>query len=111
MMLHNGAVRELDQLTARVFTGRTPCVRLDAHRDGDTFFVDIDLPSGPAGVEVSTGRDALTIRATSAARAGTTHEVAPAETLDTDRIDARYDHGELTVRIPVIAGDREPAAA
>ncbi len=111
MMLHNGAVRELDQLTARVFTGRTPCVRLDAHRDGDTFFVDIDLPEGPAGVEVSPGRDALTIRATAEAPAETTRAVALAETLDTDRIDAHYDHGELTVRIPVITGDRAPAAA
>ena len=111
MMLHNGAVRELDQLTARVFTGRTPCVRLDAHRDGDTFFVDIDLPRGPGGVEVDAGADALTIRVTGDARAETTRALALAETLDTDRIDARYDHGELTVRIPVIAGEREPAAA
>jgi HSP20 family protein len=119
MMLHNGAVRELDQLTARVFTGRTPCVRLDAHRDGDAFVVDIDLPAGPAGVEVSTGRDAVTIRATSRdaapedkiADAAPEEKIALAETLDTDRIDARYDHGELTVRIPVITGDRLPAAA
>ncbi len=110
MMLHNGAVRELDQLTARVFTGRTPCVRLDAHRDGDAFVVDIDLPTGPAGVEVSTGRDAVTIRAT-ARDAAPEEKIALAETLDADRIDARYDHGELTVRIPVITGDRLPAAA
>jgi HSP20 family protein len=111
MMLHNGAVRELDQLTARVFTGRTPCVRLDAHRDGDAFVVDIDLPAGPAGVEVSTGRDAVTIRATGRDAAAPEEKIALAETLDTDRIDARYDHGELTVRIPVITGDRLPAAA
>jgi len=111
MMLHNGAVRELDQLTARVFTGRTPCVRMDAHRDGDTFFVDIDLPSGPAGVQVDAGGDALTIRVTADERAETTRAMALAETLDTDRIDAHYDDGELTVRIPVIDGDREPAAA
>lgn len=112
MMLHNGAVRELDQLTARVFTGRTPCVRLDAHRDGDTFVLDIDLPDGPAGVELHTGPDALTVRATPGGGSAAAEEkVALAETLDTDRIDARYDHGELTVRIPVIAGDRHLAAA
>jgi HSP20 family protein len=109
MMLHNGAVRELDQLTARVFTGRTPCVRLDTHSDGDTFYVDIDLPDGPAGVDVSSGTDVVTIRVSGAVRTPT-REVALAETLDTDRIDARYDDGELTVRIPVIDGDREPAA-
>ena len=101
MMVHNGAVRELDQLTARVFTGRTPCVRMDAHRDGDAFVVDIDLPAGPAGVEVSTGRDAVTIRATSRG-AAPAEKIALAETLDTDRIDAHFDQGELTVRIPVV---------
>jgi HSP20 family protein len=111
MMLHNGAVRELHQLTARVFTGRTPCVRLDAHSDGDNFYVDIDLPQGPAGVDVSPGADALTIRVSPGAADTSTRAVALAETLDTDRIDARYDHGELTVRIPVVTSDREPAAA
>jgi HSP20 family protein len=103
MMLHNGAVRELDQLTARVFTGRTPCVRMAAHRDGDTFVVDIDLPGGPAGVEISTGRDAVTIRAGAPVTAATEEKIALAETLDTDHIDAGYDHGALTVRIPVLA--------
>ena len=107
MMLHIGAVRELDQLTARVFTGRTPCVRLDAHRDGDTFYVDIDLPgAGPAGVDVSTGADAVTVRVSTDPAATPSRAVALTETLDTDRIDAGYEAGELTVRIPVLTGDQ-----
>ena len=117
MLLHSGTVRQPDRLTARVFTGRTPCVRLDAYRDGDTFFVDIDLPRPDrAEVDVSTGPDALTVRASRRAAAQrpaavVSRQVHLAETLDTDRLDARYDDDVLTVRIPIIAEARQLAAA
>jgi HSP20 family molecular chaperone IbpA len=38
-------------------------------------------------------------------------QVDLAETLDTDRLDARYDDDVLTVRIPIIADARRLAAA
>jgi HSP20 family protein len=118
MLLHSGTVREPTRLTARVFTGRTPCVRLDAYRDGDTFFVDIDLPRPDrTDVDVSADHDALTVRASrrGAAAQGTDGTVARqvdlSEKLDTDRLDARYDDDVLTVRIPILADDRRLAAA
>ena len=46
MLLRSATVRDLDRLTARVFdtATRTSGCRLDAYRDGETFFIDIDLP-------------------------------------------------------------------
>jgi HSP20 family protein len=117
MLLHSGTVRQPDRLAARVFTGRTPCVRLDAYRDGDTFFVDIDLPRpDPARIDVSTGPDAFTVRASRGGAAQrraavVSRQVDLAETLDTDRLDASYDDDVLTVRIPIIADARRLAAA
>jgi len=118
MVLHNAAVHDLDQVTARVFdtaTRRSGC-RLDAYRIDDTFFIDIDLPGvDPAGIDISVDRKVLTVRAERrhAEREGrqspvterpigtVSRHVVLAETLDTDRLEARYDNGVLTLSIPV----------
>jgi HSP20 family protein len=124
MGLRSGAVHDLDRITARVFgTGsRNSGCRLDAYRDGDTYFVDIDLPGvEPASIEVAADREVLTIRAErkqggpesgAALPADTvTRQVELAEALDTDSLDARYDEGVLTLRIPVDEVGDLPAAA
>jgi HSP20 family protein len=112
MLLRSATVRDLDRLTARVFesTGRSSGCRLDAYRIDDTFFVDIDLPGAdPAGVDVTVDHQALTVRAERKRVEGETAEhpasrqVFLSDTLDTDRLDARYENGVLTLRIPVSA--------
>lgn len=143
MLLRSATVRDLDRLTARVFdtTTRTSGARLDAYRDGNTFVIDIDLPGvDPATIDITVDRRVLTVRAerhrvereglrlmVAERPMGTfTRQVFLSDTLDTDRLEARYENGVLTLTIPVIekakprkveissgrlAGDQELASA
>jgi len=115
MLLRNATVRDFDRLTARVFdtATRTSGCRLDAYRDGDTYHIDIDLPGvDPADIDVTVDGTVLTVRAERHHTDGEEPQpVRPLETcsrqvtlsdaLDTDRLEARYDDGVLTLRIPV----------
>src|SRR5690349_20793775 len=106
MLLHHGG-RDADRLTARVSepAGRRSGCRLDARRIDEEILVDIELPgSDPAGIDVTAGHGILTVRAER--RPGTSggparRRVRLPGRLDTDRLEARYDGGVLTVRIPV----------
>jgi HSP20 family protein len=122
MLLHNATVRDPDRLTTRVFATRSSGCRLDAYRDGDTFYIDIDLPGvDPASIDVAVDRKVLTVRAQRkraqrkrADREGLrlvgadrptdtcTRQVALSASLDTDRLEARHDNGVLTLSIPII---------
>jgi HSP20 family protein len=89
---------------------------LDAYRDGDTFFVQIDLPGvDPATIDATVDRNVLTVTAerTRAEREGVrriiterptgtvTRRLVLGDSLDTDRLEASYDAGVLTLSIPV----------
>jgi HSP20 family protein len=118
MLQRYDAGRDLDRITTRVFdtATRSSGCRLDAHRDGDTFFIDIDLPGvDPASIDVTVDRKVLTIRAerkrvekegrqfvVAERQMGTfSRQVFLSETLDTDRLEPRYDNGVLTLSIPI----------
>ena len=118
MLLRTATARDLDRLTARVFdtATRTSGARLDAYRDGDTFVIDIDLPGvDPASIDVTVDRKVLTVRAerkrsqreglqlvVAERPMGTfSRQVFLSDTLDTDRLEARYDNGVLNLSIPV----------
>jgi len=120
MVLRNATVRDFDRLTARVFDTptRTSGCRLDTYRDRDTFYVDIDLPGvDPATIDIAVEGRLLTVRAErGAGPAAAEHatgevsrEAVLSESLDTDRLEARYENGVLTLRIP-IAGELASAA-
>jgi len=117
MSPHGATVRELDQLTCRVFDStRDSGARLAAYRIDGTFFVDIDLPGiDRAGIDVSVDDGVLTVRAErraddapvevgTPAKGPVTREVdlSPTENLDTDRLEAQCDNGVVTLRIPVV---------
>jgi len=119
MLLRSATVRDLDHLTARVFDSatRSSGARLDAYRIDDTFFIDIDLPGvDPVGIDVTVDRKVLTVRAERKRPSAEglrllvaerpmgpiSRQVFLSETLDTDRLEARYDNGVLTLSIPVI---------
>ena len=119
MLLRSATVRDLDRLTARVFdtATRSSGARLDAYRIDDTFYIDIDLPGvDPASIDVTVDRKVLTVRAERKRPAADglkllvaerptgpiTRQVFLSNTLDTDRLEARYDNGVLTLSIPVI---------
>jgi HSP20 family protein len=117
MLLTTPTVRDLERLTTRVFATRETGARLDAYREGDTFFIDIDLPGvDPASIDVTVDGKVLSVRA-ERRRAesedrrlvlaerpmGTfVRQVHLSEKLDTDRLEARYENGVLTLRIPVL---------
>ena len=114
MLLYGGAVRDPDKLTARVFDSatRSSGCRLETYRDGDTFFIDIDLPGvDPADIDFAVDGRQLTVRvsrreglrlaAPERPEKTRTRQISLADTLDTDRHDARYEKGVLTLRIPV----------
>ena len=105
-------------LEARVFDSatRTAGARLDAYRIDETFHIDIDLPGvDPAGIDITVDNKVLTVRAERKRVEGETvrylvaerptgpasRQVFLSDTLDTDRLDARYENGVLTLRIPV----------
>jgi HSP20 family protein len=118
MSLSGATVPDVDRLTCRVFdtVTRNRGARVEAHGEGDTLFVDIDLPGGePASIDVSVEREVLTVRAerrpaerghlrlAAPARpaADVTRRVHIADALDTDHIAAACADGVVTLTIPV----------
>jgi HSP20 family protein len=118
MLLRTAPFRSFDAFD-QFFGGsavRTAGAPLDAYRDGDTFFVEIDLPGvDPASIDATVDRNVLTVRAERTARregvrpviteraTGTvTRRLVLGESLDTERLAASYDAGVLTLSIPVV---------
>ncbi|HJP76045.1 MAG TPA: Hsp20/alpha crystallin family protein [Pseudonocardiaceae bacterium] len=120
MLMRTDPFRELDRLTQQFFgvhgTQSRPAVMpMDAFRDGEQFVVKFDLPGvSPESIDLDVERNVLTVKAERTSD-GTELQVAErpkgvfsrqlflGETLDTERIEASYDSGVLTLRIPVAA--------
>ena len=119
MLMRFDPFRELDRLTQPSAAGnqvRPPTMPMDAYRRGDRFLVKLDLPGvDAASIDLTVERNVLTIRAERDLAADESVEWVVAERprgtfsrqlflgegLDPDRIEADYDHGVLTVTIPV----------
>ncbi len=94
---------------------RPAAIPMDAWRDGDTFEVEFDLPGvSPESLDLDVERNVVTIRAERPALDGNKEMLAAerprgvfsrqlvlGENLDTEHIQASYDSGVLTLRIPV----------
>jgi HSP20 family protein len=120
MLMRTDPFRELDrlsqQLVGSIGTAARPSVMpMDAWRNGDEFVVEFDLPGlEPNSVDLDVERNVLTVRAERPALNGD-HELIASErprgvfsrqlilgdNLDTERVQAAYQSGVLTVRIPV----------
>jgi HSP20 family protein len=118
MLLRFDPFRELDRAVDEAWRNQTrsPSIPMDAVRHGDRVFLAFDLPGvDPDGVDLTVERNVLTLRAE---RAGARQEddqvladerpkgtfvrsVLLGDTLDAARLEAAYDHGVLTVTIPV----------
>ncbi|MFJ5529279.1 Hsp20/alpha crystallin family protein [Streptomyces sp. NPDC093261] len=118
MLMRTDPFRELDRLTQQVFGSATrpAAMQMDAYRVGDEFVVHFDLPGiDPETIELDVERHVLNVRAERRSPAPEGAEMVVAErpagtftrqlflgdTLDTERIDASYNAGVLTLRIPV----------
>ena len=121
MLMRTDPFRELDRFTQQLFgqTGtwsRPAVMPMDAYRDGEQFVVHFDLPGlDPSSVDLNVERNVLTVKAERIPSYGAQVELQVAErprgvfsrqlflgdTLDADRIEATYDAGVLTLRIPI----------
>jgi HSP20 family protein len=125
MLMRTDPFRELDRLTQQLFgSGVTPGtwtrpnpMPLDAYRAGDEYVVVFDLPGvAPDAIDLDVERNVLTVKAerrppevaenvemqVSERPLGVfSRQLFLGETLDADRIQASYDAGVLTLRIPI----------
>jgi HSP20 family protein len=123
MLMRTDPFRELDRLTQQAFSTspgtwtRPTAMPMDAYRDGERFVVSFDLPGvDPDAIELDVERNVLTVKAERRPRVTGDHvEMQVAErplgvfsrqlflgdTLDTEHIDAGYEAGVLTLRIPI----------
>ncbi|HEY3691324.1 MAG TPA: Hsp20/alpha crystallin family protein [Pseudonocardiaceae bacterium] len=138
MLMRTDPFRELDRMAQQLFgangtSARPGVMPMDAYRQGEQFVVHFDLPGvDPASIDLDVERNVLTVKAERTPTYGEDVELQVAErprgvfsrqlflgdTLDADRIEASYDAGVLTLRIPIaekakprkieIAGGGEP---
>lgn len=118
MLMRTDPFRELDRLSQQVFgtMARPAVMPMDAYRSGDTFVVKFDLPGVDAErIDLTVEQNVLTVRAEREREQAPDREVIVeerprgsfsrqlflGETLDTDRLEASYDAGVLTLHIPV----------
>jgi HSP20 family protein len=122
-LVRSDSFRELDRLMQQLWgvnngsRHASMSMPMDAYRKGDTFLVQLDLP-GVSGdsIELTVEDNVLTIKAdrrspstsdgvetlVSERPYGTfTRQMFLGDNLDTERIDANYEGGVLTLTIPV----------
>ena len=118
MLMRFDPFRELDRMSEQLWrqSSAPSGVAMDAFRRGDQVVVHFDLPGiDPESIDLTVERNVLTLRAertvarqegdeaivTERPRGTFTRQLFLGETLDAGNIDAGYDHGVLTVTIPV----------
>jgi HSP20 family protein len=118
----NSAFRLLDQLAGRMGTARPLSgMPMDAYKVGDKFVAHFDLPGiDPGSIDLSIEGQTLTVSAersvpqlenaewTVAERpyGSYTRQLVLGRSLDTDKLEASYHDGVLTVSIPVAEAAR-----
>jgi HSP20 family protein len=118
MLMRSDPFRDLDRLAGQLWGngGRSPVMPLDAYRQGEQFVVHFDLPGlDVSSIDLTVDKNVLTVSGERQWERDENIEVVAAERqhgqfsrqlflgdgLDTERIDASYDNGVLTVHIPV----------
>jgi HSP20 family protein len=119
MLVRYDPFRELDRMTDQLFgtSGNSPhWMPMDAVRHGHEVTLRFDLPGVSSdSVDVTVERNVLTVKAERSwtpaegdevlarerPQGSVTRQVMLGESLDTDRLEARYESGVLTVTIPV----------
>jgi len=117
MLMRFDPFREMDWLTQPLWSARAS-VPLDVYRKGEKFIVRVDLPGiDPDSLDVSIERNVLSIKAertwapsdgdevlvTERPQGTFTRRLFLSEGLDSEQITAIYEHGVLTVTVPVAA--------
>ena len=117
MLMRFDPMREFDRVFEQAWSQtRQASVPMDAYRHGDSFVLHFDLPGvDPASIDLTVERNSLTVSAerhwqqiegdqivAAERRQGTfTRQLSLGDGLDTDRIDASYENGVLTLTVPI----------
>jgi HSP20 family protein len=123
MLMRTDPFRELDRLSQHLLGpasgtwSKPAAMPLDAYRAGEEFVVSFDLPGvDPTAIEVDVERNVLTVKAerrqlptgenvqmqiSERPQGVFSRQLFLGDILDTDHINADYDSGVLTLRIPV----------
>ncbi|MGW6833743.1 Hsp20/alpha crystallin family protein [Streptomyces sp. NPDC054949] len=122
MLMRTDPFREMDrivqQLSGTSGTWSKPSVMpMDAYRQGEEYVIAFDLPGvNPEAIDIDVERNMLRVKAERRPVAKTdtvqmelserplgvfSRQIVLADTLDTERIQADYDAGVLTLRIPI----------
>jgi HSP20 family protein len=118
MLMRTEPFRDIDRVFEQLVgtTSRPAVMQVDAERNGDSFYVYFDLPGVDRdSIDVTVERNVLQVKAQrqrtqkdsvetviSERPMGVfTRQLFLGDTLDADKLDASYDNGVLTLRIPV----------
>ncbi len=118
MLMRTDPFRDIDRMFEQLTgtAGRPAVMPVDAERDGEWFNVYFDLPGvDPGSIDLTVEKNVLNVSATRQWQPGNGLEVVASErpqgrftrqlflgdSLDTERIEASYDNGVLTLTIPV----------
>jgi len=118
MLMRTDPFREIDRMFEQFAgtAGRPAVMHVDAERDGDWFNVYFDLPGvDPDSIDLTVERNVLQVKAhrQRQSRDGVESVISErpmgvfsrqlflGDTLDTDDLQASYENGVLTLRIPI----------
>jgi HSP20 family protein len=119
MLMRFDPYRELDRLTEQLASTASRAPRafpMDAYRRGEQFIVQFDLPGvEPAAIDLTVEQNVLTVRAerrfeprpddevvvTERPHGIYTRQIFLGDTLDSENMQANFEHGVLTLTIPV----------
>ena len=117
MLMRFDPFKDLERWAQQLSAGtRSPVMPMDAYRQGDHWVATFDLPGvDPASIELTIDKNVLTVRAERSWPAQEGEQVVVAERpqgvftrqlylgdgLDADHVEASYEAGVLTVRLPV----------
>jgi HSP20 family protein len=111
--------RDFDRLSEQIagqLRGAPRSVPIDVYRRGDQYHIHLDLPGvNPNAIELTVEQNVLTIKAerhfelqendeilvSERPQGAFTRQLMLAESLESDKLEANYDQGVLTITIPV----------
>lgn len=123
MLMRYDPFREIDRLTSSLFDHtRVPwSMPMDAYRQGDHLMVHLDLPGVDAeSIDLTVERNLLNVTArrsfdrtdsdelivSERPQGVFSRQVFLGEGMDTDALEAEYDNGVLTIKVPVLESAR-----
>ncbi|MEU3778850.1 Hsp20/alpha crystallin family protein [Streptomyces sp. NPDC032472] len=121
MLMRTDPFREIDRLTQQLLAPGTwskpSAMPMDAYREGEVYVIAFDVPGvSKEAIEIDVERNMLTVKAERRPVAKSdqaqmelserplgvfSRQIMLADTLDTEHIEADYDAGVLTLRIPI----------